>query len=110
MISEAKSKGTLKKADWDKAKGKYGLTGEKEKCCIHLKKKQGSPHFMCLVDNESKTCEILVQGWVKLLNSYSSNQNFAEEIDLIKEDAQGLSCDDKKLNVIKRRLINAALF
>lgn len=77
-ITDAKTSGLLKKADWDKAKGKYGLTGLKEKCCLVITKKSGK-HFMCLIDNESKSCEVLVTSWARLLNAYASKLNFLED-------------------------------
>lgn len=109
VISDAKTEGKLKKPEWDKAKGKYGLAGLKEKCCIVLIKKQGK-HFMCLVDSESKSCEVLVKNWVRLLNAYSSKLNFLEDQDSIKEEAAGLSCTDPKMNLLKDRIVNAAVF
>ena len=109
VITDAKAEGTLKKADWDKAKGKYGLAGIKEKCCIVLIKKQGK-HYMCLVDTESKSCEILIKNWVRLLNAYSSKLNFLEDQDSIKAEAAGLSCTDSRMNIMRDRIVNAAIF
>ena len=109
IVSEAKNDGKLKKADWDKAKAKNGLAGLKEKCCIYIKKKQGT-HFMCLVDNESKTCETLTINWVTLLNAYSAKLNFLEDQDEMKETAAGMDCDDPKMKLVSRRLVNVAHF
>lgn len=98
-VESAKNGGKLKKADWDKAKAKNGLTGQKEKCCIFVQKKDGK-NYMCLVDNEEKTCQILTMQWVKLLNAYSSKLNFLEDQDELKEGGDSIECDDPKLKTI----------
>lgn len=109
-IPDAKNNGKLKKGEWNAAKGKYGLTGLKEKCCMVMIKKGGGKHYMCLVDNEAKSCEVLALNWVRLMNAYASKLNFLEDQDAIKEEANGLDCADPKMKLVKRRIINAALF
>lgn len=98
-VESAKNQGKLKKGDWDKAKAKNGLTGQKERCCIYVQKKEGKS-YMCLVDNEDRTCETLTLQWVKLLNAYSSKLNFLEDQDELKEGGASIECDDPKLKII----------